>query len=124
MRRRSVRLLLAAAVLLAPAAAGCSTLDKAQACLESSRVVTETINRIREVGNDPAELERALNDAVERLEEIADKVGNTTLNEALTDLARTLEGITVRDVDDAIDAVQRVVTDGAAAAERIARECT
>jgi|GEM_PF-1362339 len=124
MRRRSVRLLLAAAVLLALAAAGCSTLDKAQACLESSRVVTETINRIREVGNDPAELERALNDAVERLEEIADKVGNTTLNEALTDLARTLEGITVRDVDDAIDAVQRVVTDGAAAAERIARECT
>lgn len=124
MRRPSVWLSLATAVVLTPAAAGCSTLDKAQACLESSKVVTETISRVRQLGNDPAEMERALNDAADRLNEIADRVGNTTLNDALSDLARSLEGINVRNVNDAVDAVQRVVTDGTAAAERIARECT
>lgn len=115
--------LAAAAALVLPVAA-CSTLDKAQACLESSRIVTETIARVRALGDDPAAMKKALDDGADRLNDIADKVGNTTLNEALTDLSRTLQGISVNDVNDAIDAAQKVVTDGARAAERIARECT
>jgi len=115
---------LAAAAALVLSVSACSTLDKAQACLESSQVVTETISRIRDLGNDPAAMEKALDDGAARLNEIADKVGNTTLNEALTELSNTLEGLSVKNVNDAVDAAQKVVTDGAAAAERIARECT
>lgn len=120
MRLRS----LAAAAVLVLSAAGCSTLDKAQACLESAQIVTDTISRIRALGDDPAAMEKALTDGAARLNDLAGKVGDTTLNEALTGLSRTLEGITVNDVDDAVDAARKVVTDGTAAAERIARECT
>lgn len=115
---------LAAAAVLALTITGCSTVDKAQACLESSRVVTETISRVGALVNDPAEMEKALNDGAAKLGEVAEKAGNTTLNDALNDLAKTLEGLNVKDVNDAVDAAQKVATDGAAAAERIARECT
>lgn len=115
---------LAAAAALALSTSACSTLDKAQACLESNQVVAETISRIRDLGNDPAAMEKALDDSAARLSDLADKVGNTTLNEALTDLSNTLEGLSVRNVDDAVDAARKVFTDGTRAAERIARECT
>jgi hypothetical protein len=115
---------LTAAAVLALTITGCSTVDKAQACVESSRIVAETISKIGSLANDPAAMEKALNDGASRLNDAADKAGNTTLNEALTDLSKSLEGLNVQNVNDAVDAAQKAATDGAAAAEKIARECT
>ncbi|MEV5407729.1 hypothetical protein AB0K60_02665 [Thermopolyspora sp. NPDC052614] len=115
---------LTAAAVLAVTIAGCSTVDKAQACLESSKIVADTVAKIGSLANDPAAMEKALNDGAARLSDAADKAGNTTLNEALDDLSKSLEGLNVKDVNDAVDAAQKAATDGAAAAEKIARECT
>jgi galactokinase/mevalonate kinase-like predicted kinase len=103
---------------------GCSSLDKAQACVESSKIVTDTISKVTAVANDPQAMEKALNDGAAKLRDAADTAGNTTANQALQNLADTLSKINVKNTNDAIDAAQKVATDGAATAKKLAQECT
>ncbi|SEK94867.1 hypothetical protein [Nonomuraea pusilla] len=109
-------------------AAGCgevnSTIDKAQACLEAPKIVADLGARISKLTDDPQAMDKALDDASAKLNDFADKAANTTLKEASDDLAKTLGGIDVKNVNDAVDAVQKVGTDTAAYLEKIAKACS
>ncbi|GII68456.1 hypothetical protein Sme01_09320 [Sphaerisporangium melleum] len=103
---------------------GCSTVDKAQACIEANRVITETASKVAGLVNDPKAMEKALEDGSAKLQDVADKAGNTTLNDALGDLAKRFEDFNVKDANDAVDAAQKVAGDAAKTVETVARECT
>ncbi len=124
-RSRFVPLALFASCVLA---AGCSevnsTIDKAQACLEAPKIVAELGAEIAKLTNDPQAMDKALDDAATKLNDVADKAANTTIKEASDNLAATLSGITVKDANDAVDAVQKVGADGAAYVEKITQACT
>jgi hypothetical protein len=114
----------ATAVVLGLTLAACSSVDKAQSCLEDSKVITETISKVTAAAQDPEAMDKALRDAAGKLRDAADKAGNTTANEALQDLADTLGKLDVDDVNDAVDAAQKVATEGAATAKKLAENCT
>jgi hypothetical protein len=116
--------LAAAALGFALFTTGCSSVDKAQACLESSKIVTETISNVTALASDPKAMNKALKDGAAKLSDAADKAGNTTANQALQNLAHTLSKINVKSANDAVDAAQRVATDGASTAKKLAQECT
>ncbi|WP_327590681.1 hypothetical protein OHA25_29465 [Nonomuraea sp. NBC_00507] len=119
---------LAAFALCIAAAAGCGevnqTIDKAQACLEAPKIVSELGAQIANLTNDPQAMDKALDDAAAKLNDVADKATNTTIKQASDDLAKTLGGITVNDVNDAVDATQKVATEGAAYVEKVTKACT
>lgn len=108
--------------------AGCSevngTIDKAQACLEAPKIVAELGAEVSKLTNDPQAMDKALDDAAGKLNDVADKAANTTIKEASDDLAGTLSGIKVTNVNDAVDAAQKVTADGAAYVEKVAKACS
>ncbi|MGW0805481.1 hypothetical protein [Nonomuraea sp. NPDC002799] len=109
-------------------AAGCGevnqTIDKAQACLEAPKIVADLGAQISKLTNDPAAMDKALDDTAAELGTLADKASNTTLKEATDNLAATLSGLTVKDAGDAVDAAQKVATDSAAYLEQVAKACS
>ncbi|MFI6322396.1 hypothetical protein ACIBG8_33005 [Nonomuraea sp. NPDC050556] len=114
----------AAAVLLTGCAEVNGTIDKAQACLEAPKIVTELAGKVSQLANDPAALDKALDDSAKKLNDVADKAANTTLKQASDDLAASLSKIDVKDVNDAVDAVQTVGTQTAAYLEKVAKACS
>ncbi|WP_043631222.1 hypothetical protein [Nonomuraea candida] len=124
LKSRFVPLALFASCVLA---AGCSdvnnTIDRAQACLEAPKIVTELGTQIAGLTNDPQAMEKAIDDAAGKLNGVADQAANTTLKEATDSMAATLTGITVNDVNDAVDAVQKVGTESAAYVKEVAQAC-
>ncbi|MBT2227240.1 hypothetical protein KLK06_15420 [Nonomuraea sp. NEAU-A123] len=108
-------------------AAGCgevnNTIDKAQSCLEAPKIVTELATKVAQLKDDPKAMEKALDDSAAKLNEVADKAANTTLKEASDDLAKTLSGIDVKDVNGAVDAVQKVGSETATYLETVAKAC-
>ncbi|MEV0146032.1 MULTISPECIES: hypothetical protein [unclassified Nonomuraea] len=117
-----------AAVAALVVTAGCaevnSTIDKTQACLEAPKIVADLGTQIGKLKDDPQAMDKALDDASKKLNDVADKAANTTLKEATDDLARTLGGIDVKNVNDAVDAVQKVGIDTAAYLEKVAKACS
>ena len=109
-------------------AAGCSdvneTIDKAQACIEAPKIVTELAAELTKLRDDPQAMEKAIDDAAAKLGDVADAAANTTLKEASDSLVATLTGITIQDVNDAVDAAQKVATESAEYVERVARACS
>ncbi|MFI7698734.1 hypothetical protein [Nonomuraea sp. NPDC049480] len=109
-------------------AAGCGevnqTIDKAQACLEAPKIVTELGAEITKLTNDPQAMDKALDNAATKLNDVADKAANTTIKQASEDFAKTLSGITVNDVNDAVDAAQKVTAESAAYVEKVTKACT
>ncbi|MEO3800696.1 hypothetical protein [Nonomuraea sp. B1E8] len=128
MRHLKSRFLPLAAFAVCLVAAGCGevndTIDKAQACLEAPKIVTDLGAQIAKLTDDPQAMDKALDDAATKLNDVADKATNTTLKEATDDLAATLSGISVTSVNDAVDAAQKVGTDSAAYLEKVAKACT
>ncbi|TDD46418.1 hypothetical protein E1286_20770 [Nonomuraea terrae] len=108
-------------------AAGCSdvnnTIDRAQACLEAPKIMTELVADIANLTNDPQAMDKAIDDAASKLNGVADTASNTTLKEASDQLATTLTGITVNDVNDTVDAAQKVGTEATAYAQKVAQAC-
>ncbi|GII62499.1 hypothetical protein Skr01_25840 [Sphaerisporangium krabiense] len=121
---RLLPLAAAAAVGFTVLTTGCSTVDKAQACIEANRVLADTAAKISGLVDDPKAMEQALRDGAVKLEGVADKAGNTTLNEALQDLADTFKKLNIDDANAAVDAAQKVATDTARTVNTIAQECT
>ncbi|GII83274.1 hypothetical protein Ssi03_12640 [Sphaerisporangium siamense] len=121
---RLLPLAAAAAVGFTVLTTGCSTVDKAQACIEANRVLADTATKISGLVDDPKAMEQALRDGATKLEGVADKAGNTTLNEALQDLADTFKKLNIDDANAAVDAAQKVATDTARTVNTIAQECT
>jgi ABC-type transporter Mla subunit MlaD len=121
---RFLPLAAAAAIGLTVLTTGCSSVDKAQACIEANKVITETGAKLSALADDPKAMEQALNDAASKLEDAADTAGNTTLNDALQKLADNFKKLNVDNPDDAAKAAQKVATDTAQAVKTIAQECT
>ncbi|HEX4813465.1 MAG TPA: hypothetical protein VFV66_12015 [Nonomuraea sp.] len=128
MRLHKSRFLPLAVFAVGVFAAGCGevnqTIDRAQACLEAPKIVSELGAEVAKLTDDPQAMEKALDDAAAKLNDVADQAANTTLKEATDNLAGTLSGITVNDVGDAVDAAQKVATDSAAYLEKVAQACT
>ncbi|GAA1273479.1 hypothetical protein GCM10009677_28350 [Sphaerisporangium rubeum] len=103
---------------------GCSSLDKAQGCIEANKVISDTAAKVGSLVNDPEAMEKALRDGATKLEDVADKAGNTTLNEALQKLADSIGKLDVNNAADAAQAAQKVATDAAQALRTVAEECT
>ncbi|MDH2424152.1 hypothetical protein [Sphaerisporangium sp. TRM90804] len=113
-----------AAIAFTVLATGCSTVDKAQACIEANRVLTETAGKITGLVNDPQAMEKELDNAAKKLEETATTAGNTTLNDALQKLADSYKGLNVTSANEAVDAAQKAAEDTAQTVQTVARECT
>ncbi|MCW2879782.1 MAG: hypothetical protein JWQ95_3882 [Sphaerisporangium sp.] len=103
---------------------GCSTVDKAQACIEANKVISETGAKVASLANDPKAMEKALQDGATKLEGVANTAGNTTLNDALQKLADNFKKLNVNNANEAVDATQKVANDTAQAVKTIAQECT
>ncbi|RBQ19543.1 hypothetical protein DP939_12370 [Spongiactinospora rosea] len=99
------------------------TVDKAQACLEATKVAGEIASKAVSLANNPQELEKALNDAATKLEDSAAKAGDTTLREAMEGLAKSYQSLDISDVNSAIDAAQRAAADTAKYLGDITRAC-
>lgn len=127
MRRLKSRFVPLAAFAMLVLAAGCgevnNTIDKAQSCLEAPKIVTELVSKVGQLKDDPQAMDKALDDSAAKLNEVADKAANTTLKEASDDLAKTLSGINVKDVNDAVDAVQKVGSETATYLKTVAEAC-
>lgn len=118
---------LAVVPALALALTGCAeingTIDRAQACLEAPKIITELTGQLTQLVNDPQAMEKALDDSAAKLNELADKAANTTIKEASDSLAETLSRIDVKTVNDAVDAVQKVGTETAAYIKQVTEAC-
>ncbi|MEV0387308.1 hypothetical protein [Nonomuraea sp. NPDC050643] len=128
MRSLKSRFVPLAVFVVCIAAAGCSevnsTIDKAQACIQAPKIITDLGAQIAQLTDDPKAMDKAIDDAAAKLNDVADSASNTTLKEASDNLATTLTGITVNDVNDAVDAAQKVTTEGAAYVEQVAKACS
>lgn len=128
MSRRNRRFAsLAVVPALALALTGCAeingTIDRAQACLEAPKIITELTGQLTQLVNDPQAMEKALDDSAAKLNELADKAANTTIKEASDSLAETLSRIDVKTVNDAVDAAQKVGTETAAYIKQVTEAC-
>ncbi|GAA3539569.1 hypothetical protein GCM10022419_019530 [Nonomuraea rosea] len=128
MRHLKSRFVPVAAFALCVFAAGCgevnNTIDKAQACLEAPKIITDLGAQITKLTDDPQAMDKALDDAAAKLNGVADKAANTTLKEASDDLAKTLSGINVGSASEAVDAAQKVTAESAAYVEKVAKACS
>ncbi|MFG1943013.1 hypothetical protein [Nonomuraea sp. NPDC048826] len=123
--RRFAPLVVVPAFVLA--VTGCSevnsTIDRAQACLEAPKIITELTTKLTQLTDDPQAMEKALDDTAAKLNDLADEAANTTIKEASDKLATTLAGINVKDVNDAVDAVQQVGSETAAYVQQVTEAC-
>ncbi|GAA5079585.1 hypothetical protein GCM10023259_085910 [Thermocatellispora tengchongensis] len=101
-----------------------NTLDKAQACLEATKVVGEVSSKFAGLAQNPEELGKALDEGAAKLEETAAKAGDTTLQEALQGLADAYQKLDVSDVNSAIDSAQQAATDTAKYLSDIQAACS
>ncbi|MEU9830656.1 hypothetical protein AB0D67_03850 [Streptosporangium sp. NPDC048047] len=128
---RRVPALAAAALAAALFTTGCSELqevsqgvDKAQQCLQATGIVTETVSKISGLTDDPAALEKALNDGASKLSGLADQAANTTLKEAADGVAADLRKVNVTDANSAVDAAQKTATDSVRWIEQLGSACS
>ncbi|GAB3159192.1 hypothetical protein GCM10027161_65870 [Microbispora hainanensis] len=110
----------AAAVLFT---SGCATADKAQTCAEATQLVSRTISDIGAVVNDPDAMRKKIEDGAANLEDMANKAADTTLRDALQGLADSLQKLDVDDANGAVDAAQKVATDGATYLREVSQAC-
>ncbi|MBE3009812.1 hypothetical protein IL992_11505 [Microbispora sp. NEAU-D428] len=110
----------AAAVLLV---SGCASADKAQTCAEATQVISRTISEIGKVVDDPAAMRKKIEDGAADLENMANKAADTTLRDALQGLADSLQKLNVDDANAAVDAAQKVATDGANYLREVSKAC-
>lgn len=103
---------------------GCSTVDKAQACIEANKAISESVAKIGQLAQDPTAMEKALKDGAAKLEDAAGTAGNTTMNEALQKLADSMKKLDAGSLEEAAQAAQKVATDSAQAIKTVAEECT
>ncbi|GAB2455727.1 hypothetical protein GCM10027187_25020 [Streptosporangium sandarakinum] len=128
---RRVPALAAAALAAVLVTTGCSELqevsqgvDKAQQCLQATGIVTDTVRKVSGLTDDPAALEKALNDGAAKLGDLADQAANTTLKEAADGVAADLRKVNVTDVNSAVDAAQKTAADSARWVEQLSSACS
>ncbi|MFJ8827262.1 hypothetical protein ACIREE_36535 [Streptomyces sp. NPDC102467] len=114
--RRIAVLAAAAALMVAPAAVGCSAVDKALDCVQTADAIADSVNDLQQAvdsaANDPGQADEALASIDKNLDKIGDKTDNADVSKAVGDLntavgnVRTAikNGDETPDVDPAIDA--------------------
>ncbi|GAA4229601.1 hypothetical protein FHR32_000107 [Streptosporangium album] len=127
---RRIPALAASALTAVLLATGCSEIqqvsdgvDNAQQCLQAAGIVTQTLQKISATVDDPAAMEKALNDGAAKLGDLGDKAANTTLKEAADGVAKQLEGLNVNSANEAVDAAQKVATDSVKWVEQLTNAC-
>ncbi|MGC5010243.1 hypothetical protein ACLQ2R_05720 [Streptosporangium sp. DT93] len=127
---RRIPVLAASAVAAALLLTGCSEvqqvsqgIDKAQQCVQAAGIVTETAAKVSGLLNDPAAMEKALNDGGAKLGDLADKAANTSLKEAADGVSNSLQGFNVTDANSAVDAAQKVATDSVGWVQELTSAC-
>ena len=127
---RRIPVLAASVLAAALAVTGCSEIqevsqgiDKAQQCVQAAGIVTETAAKVSGLLDDPAAMEKALQDGGTKLGDLADKAANTSLKEAADGVSNTLEGFNVPDANSAIDTAQKVATDSVRWVEQLTNAC-
>ncbi|MBB2911654.1 hypothetical protein FHS43_002927 [Streptosporangium becharense] len=98
-------------------------IDQAQQCVQAAGIVTETVSKVSGLLNDPAAMEKALNDGAAKLGDVADKAADTSLRDAAEGISKTLEGFTVDDANSAVDAAQKVAADSVKWVEQLTNAC-
>ncbi|MGJ6964085.1 hypothetical protein ACSDR0_19430 [Streptosporangium sp. G11] len=128
--QRRIPVLAASALAAALITTGCSEIqevsqgiDKAQQCVQAAGIVTETAAKVSGLLNDPAAMEKALNEGGAKLGDLADKAANTSLKEAAEGVSGTLEGFNVTDANGAVDAAQKVATDSVQWVQQLTNAC-
>ena len=121
---RYLPLVAAAAIGLSVLTTGCSSVDRAQACIEANKAISDAGAKLTTLANDPKAMDKALRDAATKLDAAADTAGNTTLNEALGKLADSFKKLDVDNPDEAAKAARKVATDSAEAIRTVAEQCT
>ncbi|MBG0830971.1 hypothetical protein HS041_24745 [Planomonospora sp. ID67723] len=97
--------------------------DKAQQCIQAAGIVTETAAKVAGLVNDPAAMEKALNDGATQLGTLADKAANTSLKEAADGVSSSLGSLNVQNANDAVDAAQKVAADSARWVQELTGAC-
>ncbi|MEU4834236.1 hypothetical protein [Streptosporangium sp. NPDC023615] len=127
---RRIPVLAASAAAAALLITGCSEvqqvsqgIDKAQQCVQAAGIVTDTVSKVSGLLNDPAGMEKALNEGGAKLGDLADKAANTSLKEAADNVSNNLQGFNVTDANSAVDAAQKVATDSVAWVQQLTNAC-
>ncbi|MEU8380092.1 hypothetical protein [Streptosporangium sp. NPDC048865] len=127
---RRIPVLAASVLAAALAVTGCSEIqevsqgiDKAQQCVQAAGIVTETAAKVSGLLDDPAAMEKALQDGGTKLGDLADKAANTSLKEAAEGVSGTLQGFNVTDANSAVDAAQKVATDSVQWVQQLTNAC-
>jgi hypothetical protein len=127
---RRIPILSASALAAVLITTGCSEIqevsqgiDKAQQCVQAAGIVTETATKVGGLIDNPAEMEKALNDGASKLGTLADEAANTTLKEAAEGVSKDLEGLNATSANDAVDAAQKVATDSVKWVEQLTGAC-
>ena len=109
--------------------AGCSEIQEVSQgiqgvqCVQAEGILTETAAKVSGLINDPAAMEKALNDGAAKLGTLADEAANTTLKEAAEGYFEDLEGLNATSANNAVDAAQKVATDSVKWVEQLAGAC-
>ncbi|GII87676.1 hypothetical protein Ssi03_56660 [Sphaerisporangium siamense] len=101
--------------------AGCS--GGTQQCLDAGGIVTSTVQKATALSEDPAGMEKALNDGAAKLAEVADKTSDDELKKAATEVAEKLKNLDVTNDDTAIKALEKLGTDSAKWAGQLIDAC-
>ncbi|NUR90036.1 MAG: hypothetical protein HOY71_38675 [Nonomuraea sp.] len=116
--------LFTAAILLAGCAEVNSGIDKAQACVQAPKIVADLGVEIAKLKDDPKAMDKAIDDASNKLNDVADKAANTTLKQATNDLVAELSKINVDSVNQAVDAIQKVGGETTDYLQKVAKACS
>lgn len=122
--KRMFALTAVAAVFLTGCGEINSTIDKAQACLEAPKILADLGADLTRLQDDPAAMNKALDDSAAKLNDLAASASNTTIKEATDNLASELGKINVGSVNEAVDTAQRVTSDTATYLDQLRQACT
>lgn len=124
-RSRRTAVVVIAAMLTVTAAAGCSAIDKALDCVQTAESITDSVGNLQQAvsdaGNDPLQIDEALNGIDSELDQLQDKTDNADLSTAVDHLSDGVANVrkAVKDGDQSPDLTP--VTD---AATEIGKICT
>jgi ABC-type transporter Mla subunit MlaD len=124
-RRRRTALAVAATMLTLTAAAGCSALDKAMDCVQTAEAIADSVGNLQQAisaaGDDPQQIDEALNSIDSELDQLDDTTDNADLSKAVDQLSTAVDNVrtAVNDGDTTPDLTP--VTDAAA---EIGKICT
>ncbi|GII67389.1 hypothetical protein Skr01_74740 [Sphaerisporangium krabiense] len=101
--------------------AGCS--GGTQECLDAGGIVTDTVQKATAASENPAAMEKALNDGAAKLAALGEKAGDDDLKKAAAEVAEKLKNLDVTNDDTAIKALEKLGTDSAKWASQLIDAC-